>query len=84
MKLKKNVAVSKTGFLFDPNTGESFNLNQSGQLIVKFLMEDKSESDITEWILENYEIEPHVLQRYFDDFFMMLRQFGLIEEKEEN
>ena len=37
MKLKKNIAVSETGFLFDPNTGESYNLNNTGQLIIKLL-----------------------------------------------
>lgn len=83
MRLKKNIAVSETGFLFDPNTGESFNLNKTGQLIVKLLAENKDEKEIMDEVLEKYEIDSHVLQRYMDDFIMMLKQFGIIE-KEEN
>lgn len=83
MKLKKNIAVSETGFLFDPNTGESYNLNNTGQLIIKLLADEKSENEIMQVVLERYDVESHVFQRYMDDFMMMLNQFSLIE-KEEN
>ena len=83
MKLKKNIAVSETGFLFDPNTGESYNLNKTGQLIIKLLSDEKNENEIMQVVLERYDVESHVFQRYMDDFMMMLNQFSLIE-KEEN
>ena len=83
MKLKKNIAVSETGFLFDPNTGESYNLNNTGQLIIKLLADEKSENEIMQVVLEKYDVESSVFQRYMDDFIMMLNQFSLIE-KEEN
>lgn len=83
MKLKKNIAVSETGFLFDPNTGESYNLNKTGQLIIKLLSDEKNENEIMQVVLEKYDVESSVFQRYMDDFIMMLNQFSLIE-KEEN
>lgn len=79
MKLKKNIAVSETGFLFDPNTGESYNLNKTGQFIVKLLADKMSEKQIMDAVMEKYEIEPIAFQRYMDDFAVMLKQFGIIE-----
>ncbi len=83
IKIKKDIAVSETGFLFDPNTGESFNLNKTGKLIFKLLAENKKQEEIETVVLEKYDIEAHVFQRYLDEFLMMLRQFNLIEKEEE-
>ncbi len=83
IKIKKDIAVSETGFLFDPNTGESFNLNKTGKLIFKLLAEDKNKKEIEKTVLEKFEIEAHVFQRYMDEFLMMLRQFNLIEKEED-
>ena len=82
MKLKKNIAVSESGFLFDPGTGESFNLNKTGQLIVKLLSEGKSESEIVGSIMEKYAIDPRLLQRYMNEFALLLSQYNLIEKEE--
>ncbi len=83
IKIKKDIAVSETGFLFDPNTGESFNLNKTGKLIFKLLAENKKQEEIETVVLEKYDIEAHVFQRYLDEFLMMLRQFNLIEKEED-
>ncbi len=82
MKLKKNIAVSESGFLFDPDTGESFNLNKTGQLIVKLLSEGRKESKIMELVMEKYDIDSQVLQRYMNDFTLLLSQYNLIEKEE--
>jgi len=81
IKIKKDIAVSETGFLFDPNTGESFNLNKTGKLIFKLLAENKKQEEIESVVLEKYDVEAHVFQRYLDEFLMMLRQFNLIEKE---
>lgn len=83
MKLKKNIAVSESGFLFDPNSGESYSLNKTGQLIVKMISEGKTEDEIKEAILKEYEVESDTLQRYFDEFIMMLQQMNLLEKEED-
>lgn len=82
MILKADVAVSETGFLFDPNTGESFNLNKTGQFILKLLKENKDETEIIETVMEKYDVELQVLQRYLDDFIRMLEQFNLLVREE--
>lgn len=83
MKLKKNIAVSESGFLFDPNTGESYSLNKTGQLIVKMISEGKTEEEIKEVLLKEYGVESDALQRYFDEFITMLQQMKLLEKEED-
>lgn len=83
MKLKKNIAVSENGFLFDPNSGESYSLNKTGQLIVKLISEGKTEAEIIENIMEKYDVESSALQRYMDDFIMMLQQMNLLQKEED-
>lgn len=82
MRLKTNIAVSETGFLFDPNSGESFNLNKTGQFILRLLKENKEESEIIETVMSQYQVETDVLQKYLDDFIRMLRQYNLLEREE--
>ncbi len=79
MKLKKNIAVSETGFLFDSNTGESFSLNETGRKILQFLKEDKSEDEISEWFAENYEVDQATFENNLYDFFTVLQNFKIIE-----
>jgi len=79
MKLKKNIAVSETGFLFDPNSGESFSLNETGKKILQFLQEGKSENKISEWFIENYEVDQAIFENNFNDFITVLHNFKIVE-----
>lgn len=82
MKIKENIAVSESGFLFDPNSGESFSLNSSGKEILRLLSEGKPLGDIEKIILDKYEIDSANYNRYMDDFAHTLRRFNLIELEE--
>ncbi len=79
MKLKKNIAISESGFLFDPSSGESFNLNPIGREILKMLQEGKSTTQITEEILEKYDTDEATFERYYFDFMDMLKEYNLLE-----
>lgn len=83
MKIKENIAVSESGFLFDPNSGESFSLNSSGKEIIKLFSEGKNLADIEKIILEKYDIDSASYNRYMDDFAHTLRRFNLIEFEED-
>ena len=82
MKIKKNIAVSETGFVFDPTSGESYSLNSVGQEIIALLKEDKSPEEISSIMTQDYEIDAASFETYFYDFMGMLRQFQLMEEDE--
>lgn len=81
MKLKRNIAVSESGFLFDPTTGESYSLNEQGIEILSLIKERKSDEEIRDHMVSNYEILPDDFEKYFLDFTGMLRYFKLTEDE---
>ncbi|MBP9090753.1 PqqD family protein [bacterium] len=38
----KQLAVSETGFIFDPQSGQSFTVNQTGHLVIEMLKRSES------------------------------------------
>jgi PqqD family protein of HPr-rel-A system len=82
MQIKRNIAVSETGFVFDPTSGESYSINREGQAIMALLKEGKTPDEISAKMCEEYEIDPASFEKYFYDFTGMLKQFQLIEEDE--
>ncbi|MDK2976488.1 MAG: hypothetical protein PWP06_963 [Candidatus Marinimicrobia bacterium] len=84
MKLKKNIAISETGFVFDPTTGDSYTLNPVGMEILSLLKEGLELEAISARILEKYDVEKGVLERYLYDFLGLLKQYQLVEEDDEN
>ncbi|MCF8345843.1 MAG: PqqD family protein [Bacteroidales bacterium] len=81
MKLKENIAVSKSGFLFDPDSGESFSVNSTGKEILQYLSKGMSISEIESSIFDEYEVEQKTFRRYMDDFAHTLRRFNLLENE---
>lgn len=84
MRLKKNIAVSDSGFVFNPTTGDSYSLNPVGKEILQYLGENRSKEEITSLISGSYDIDEASFEKYFFDFLSMLRQFELLEESDEN
>ena len=84
MRLKKNIAVSDSGFVFNPTTGDSYSLNPVGKEILQYLGENRSKEEITSLISGAYDIDEASFEKYFFDFLSMLRQFELLEESDEN
>lgn len=79
MKTKENIAISESGFLFDPATGESFTFNPIGLEIFNYLREEKSLDEIKEIMTEKYDIDSLNFERYYFDFTSMLNQYHLLE-----
>lgn len=81
IRIKPNLAVSDSGFVFDPQTGESFTFNNTGLEIFRLMKEKRSMEEITEIITAKYEIDESEFERYFIDFTSMLKQYQLIENE---
>lgn len=81
MKTKGNIAISESGFLFDPTTGESFTFNPVGLEIFNYLKEEKSLGEITEIMTEKYDVDANNFERYYYDFTSMLNQYHLLENE---
>ena len=84
MKLKKNIAVSDSGFVFDPTTGDSYSLNPIGQEILEYVKQGNKYDDINKIMTTKYDVDQTSFERYYYDFVAMLKQYQLIEENEEN
>lgn len=82
MKLNKNIAISETGLLFNPITGESFTVNPIGIEILNLMREDKSPGEISRIILENYTSDPVTFEKDYQDFLGMLQHYKLIDRHE--
>ena len=84
MRIKKNIAISDSGFVFNPTTGDSYSINAVGQQILRYLGEDRSAEEITSLMTTEYDIDGPGFEKYFYDFLSMLRQFELLDEEHEN
>ncbi|MDZ7742959.1 MAG: PqqD family protein [Bacteroidota bacterium] len=82
-KIKSNVAISESGFVFNPFTGESYSVNPVGANIFNKLKEGKNYDQIRQEMLEKFQVDAETLERDFSDFISMLKQYQLIEEENE-
>jgi len=80
MKLKKNIAISESGFIFNPEIGTSFTTNSLGVAILKQLKIKTSSEKIIDSILKNYEIDAITCEKDLDDFLSILNQFNLLDK----
>lgn len=79
MKLKKNIALSDTGFVFDPSTGDSFTVNPIGLEIIRYLKEGKSPEEIRQALTEAYDTDAVNIEKDYADFVNMLHKLKLTE-----
>ena len=84
MKLKSNIALSESGFIFNPNTGESFTINPTGQQIIELIKEGKEFDEISQYFLENFETEESIFEKDYEDFMHMLTSYQMLETTDEN
>jgi PqqD family protein of HPr-rel-A system len=79
-KILENVAVSDSGFLFLPTSGETFTVNECGREIIKLLQQKTSRENIFQQIAADYDIEEKSFERDFEDFFAQLIAYGLVKQ----
>jgi hypothetical protein len=80
MKLKKNIAVSESGFIFNPGNGDSFSVNEIGAEIIHLMQENKSVAEISEEISAKYEVVRPGVEKDLDDFISLLFSYNLLEQ----
>lgn len=82
MKINNNVAISDSGFLFNPVSGESFSVNPVGAEIINMLKEEKSLEQISKHLHAHYSTEETTIEKDLYDFVGILKQFNLIESND--
>jgi hypothetical protein len=79
MKIRKNIATSEEGFVFNPATGDSFTTNPIGAEIIGFLKEDLDMKAIKDQICEKYDVDEVQFEKDFDDFVSLLIEAFILE-----
>ena len=80
MKIKENIAISETGFVFNPTTGDSFTLNETGRKVIALINEGKTVEQTAKVLKETFDVDDTTLERYLFDFIYDLRINKLLEE----
>lgn len=81
IKLNRNIAISDSGYVFDPSVGESYTLNPIGLEIVNMLRKNKNDQEIKDVILGRYDVDESTFERYYIDFIGMLKNYQLAKDE---
>ena len=80
MQLRKNIATSAEGFIFNPSTGDSFSANQLGSEIIGMLKEKMTKAEIVAVIEQKYDVDKTQLEKDMEDFAVQMSDYYLIEK----
>ncbi|MFC4231640.1 PqqD family protein [Parasediminibacterium paludis] len=80
MHLKKNIATSESGFIFNPSTGDSYSANPIAAEILGLLKEGIAASNIKAQILDRYDVTNAQLEKDWDDFANQLKYANVLEQ----
>lgn len=78
-RLPSDLALSETGFVFDPRTGATFTTNPTGLTVLQALREGLPADAIAARLAERFGAPAAELGRDLAEFFHVLRQAGLDE-----
>ncbi len=79
MKIRKDIAISDNGFLFDPVTGESFMLNEIGVEILNLYRSGKNTDEVKQYLLNKYDVTQNELDKNMVDFEAIIKAYNLTE-----
>jgi hypothetical protein len=77
-----DLALSDTGFAFDPYSGATFTLNATGLCVLCAMKEGLAADAIGARLRERFDARGADVARDIDDFTALLRQHGLVTEEQ--
>ncbi len=78
MSRLNELAISDTGFVFDPLSGATFTTNTTGLVVLQALKAGKGRDAIIAQLTERFETGPSDVHRDLDEFVHLLRRDGLV------
>lgn len=82
MRMNQNIAISESGFLFNPSTGESFTLNPVGLKLISYYKEGLNDDEIISRMQEEYQVEEREISRDLLDFKNVLKHYLLVDNND--
>ncbi len=83
MKIKTNIAISDSGLLFNPGSGESYSVNPTGAEIIRMIRENRTETEIRDYFLAQYQTDESTFDKDYHDFIQLLKQHLLLDLSDE-
>ena len=77
-KLLADLAVSDTGFVFDPFTGTTFTLNPTGLCLLQAFKEGLDRKAAVDRLVDQFDTKGANVPRELDEFVQLLRQNGVV------
>ena len=75
------MAISASGFVFNPGNGDSFSVNPTGIRILELIKEEHSIGDIVTRLGKEFNVEESLLEQDIEDFVALVRQMHLLENE---
>jgi PqqD family protein of HPr-rel-A system len=72
------LALNDEGFAFDPSSGDSFQVNSSGRAIIAGLRGEKSDAEIADSLVAEFDVETEDALADIADFRARLKSYGLL------
>ncbi len=73
-----DLALSPTGFLFDPRTGSTFTVNATGAAVLEALRDGGGLQEVVDRLAERFAIADADLRRDALEYVRVLRDHGLL------
>jgi hypothetical protein len=77
MQRLHQLALSDEGFVFDPQTGDSFQVSETGMVVMHALKEGRGDEEIAQQLVAHFEVSLEEARRDCSDFRGQLKNFGL-------
>jgi len=74
------LAVNKNGFIFDPENGISYTVNETGLFVLQKLQAGLQNGEIITSLCAEFEVEPEQARSDLEHFAAMLKALNLAED----
>jgi len=74
LEVLNRLAVSESGFVFDPASGHNFTVNETGLVLLRLLLKEQRLDQILETLSKEFDAEPREIERDVIEFISTLRE----------
>jgi len=71
----RRLAISDSGFVFDPVNGDSYTVNPCGLTVLRLLKDGQSFNNVLQQITLDYDVDFRKAERDISDFIIQLRKY---------